>query len=117
MICCIVHIFVAAYLNIYVPFSLCDFKTKLERQNKMEYQITKLGRAALPIVILDIIILYDSLIDRLQNYKKWSKCISLTVDSSRQRYSSQNGVAVYIAFRIFLLLSQIFYAMLWNLQG
>ena len=57
------HIFVAVYLNIYVPISLCDFKTKLERQNKMEYQVTNLGKAAFPIVTLDIIILYDSLTD------------------------------------------------------
>ena len=65
------HIFVAVYLNIHVPISLCGFKTILERQNKMEYQATGLGKAAFPIVILDIIILYDSLTDGLQNYKKW----------------------------------------------
>ena len=65
------HIFVAVYLNVYVPISLCGFKTNLERQNKMEYQATDLGKAAFPIVILDIIILYDSLTDGLQNYKKW----------------------------------------------
>ena len=61
--------FVAVHLNIYmyVPISLCVFKTKLERQNKMEYQVTDLGKSAFPIVILDIIILYDS----IQNYKKW----------------------------------------------
>ena len=63
--------FVAVYLNIYVPISLCDFKTKLERQNKIEYQVTNLGKAAFPIVILDIIMLYDSLTDGLQSYQKW----------------------------------------------
>ena len=61
------HTFVAVYLNIYVPISLCGFKTKLARQNKMDYQAADLGKA----VILDIIILYDSLTDGLQNYKKW----------------------------------------------
>ena len=65
------HIFVAVYLKIYVPISMCGFKTKLERQNKMEYQAIDLGKAAFPIVILDIIILYDSLTDGLQNYEKW----------------------------------------------
>ena len=38
-----VHIIVALCLNIYVPISLCAFKTKLERQNKMEYHVTDLG--------------------------------------------------------------------------
>ena len=59
------------YLNIYVPISLCGFKTKLERQHKTEYQATDLGKAAFPIVILDIINLYDGLTDGLQTYKKW----------------------------------------------
>ena len=54
------HIFVAMYFNIYVPISLCYFKTKLERQNKMEYQVTDLGKSAFPIDILDIILLYES---------------------------------------------------------
>ena len=31
------------------------------------------------------------------------KCISLTVDSSRQRYSTQSGVAFYIAFPYFFI--------------
>ena len=65
------HIFAAVYLNMYVPISLYEFKTKLERQNKMESQVTDLGKAAFPIVILDIIILYNGLTDGLQNYKKW----------------------------------------------
>ena len=62
---------VTVYLNIYVHISLHVFKSKQERQNKMEYQVTDLGKSPFPIVILDIIILYDSLTDGLQNYKKW----------------------------------------------
>ena len=34
---------------------------------------------------------------------KQRKCVSLTVDSFRQRYSSQSGVAVYIEFPIFFI--------------
>ena len=37
------HIFVAVYLDIYLLIFLCAFKTKLERQNKMECQVTDLG--------------------------------------------------------------------------
>ena len=59
------HIFVTVYLNIYVFISLYVLKLK------MEYQVTDFGKSSLPIVILDIIILYDSLTDGLQNYKKW----------------------------------------------
>ena len=62
------HIFVALYLNIYVPISLCAFKTKLERQNKMEYHVADFG-VSFPIVILDIIILYDSLTDGLKTIR------------------------------------------------
>ena len=39
------HNFVAMYFNIYVPISLCYFKTKIGRQNKMEYQVTDLGKS------------------------------------------------------------------------
>ena len=62
------HIFVALYLKIYVPISLCAFKTKLERQNKWNIMLPT-SASAFPIVILDIIILYDSLTDGLKTIR------------------------------------------------
>ena len=49
----------------------------------MEYQVTDLGKSSVPIVILDIIILYDSLTDGLQNYKKWLNiCFAETTENA-----------------------------------
>ena len=45
---------------------LCNFKTTLERQKN---GISSLGKSVFPVVILNIIILYDNSTDGLQNCK------------------------------------------------
>ena len=68
----ILHIFVAVNLNIhvYVPISMyLQNYTRNTHTKKRIYQATDLGKSVFPVVILDIMVLYDNSTDCLRNCK------------------------------------------------